>query len=1297
MIPIQVVIDEPPAIVLDLVGTDVSCSGGNDGSIDLTVAGGTPPYTYAWTNGSTDEDPTGLSAGNHSVTITDANGCNATNNIVLNEPPPISLSMTSNYVSGPGMCDGNATANPSNGTPPYSYSWTSGDITQTASGLCQGSVTVTVTDANGCSVQQTVNIQVPACLTDVDFNTWQQAGVTGNGDWQIQNGGAQVEQFINGNPTFYVTPNDFINVKMNGVIRSNYTSDDDYIGFVFGFAEPMGQTDYYDMWLFDWKEGLQLINGYTSEEGFALNRVLGTIPIGAQAGGVQQTFFGHENIPAFTVVDSQWGAGTGWTHNFNHQVSLIYTLSRAIMIVDGDTIFDHTDCFQPGRFGFYNYSQQNVVYSQFTYELFVDYEVLTPQVCQGDTAFFQFYEECGGSSNLGQFDELQWNFGDGSPTVVNSAPTIANVNPSYVYQSRGVYSVQLIALDQQGCRDTVSHNVTVYERPIAGFTFTDQCFGDLTQFTDASTQGDLAITSWAYDLGDGTTSVLVNPTNHYPNWLTYDASLIVEDSFGCRDTAEHSVDIYELPVADFTPIDDCIQPNYPFEDLSTSNVGDVVGWEWNFGDLGSSTLQNPTHTYSAYGNYNVELVAHSDSGCTDTVVQNIILHELPSVNFTVPPICQLVEFDLTDQSTVTDGTVNQWLYDFGDSNNSLVADPTHIYTSSGPFTIQLIATTSFNCVDSISITVNVEPKPVADFVFVNVCDSDPMSFADQSSVSSGAINGWDWNFGDSQIDSVQDPTHPYNAPNTYWVQLIASTDQGCLDTSLQQVEVYHLPVAEFNFSNTCQVDPAMFVDQSSSNSGSIETWNWDFDDLPAGVGQGPHNHLYDIPGTYSVELIVSTQYSCLDTMVHDVIVHPMPVADFIADSVCFGQPTTITDQSAILSGAISTYTWELELGETSADINPVHVFGQTGYQSVGLTLTSDFGCKDTLHKDIRVYVLPEPDFAHNDTCDLDSVFYLNLSQILEGSIDQHNWSFGDSFTSVNSDPIHQFPTEGFYLTELILTSNYGCLDSVTHEVEIYPLPVASFYADPDSGCQPLEVEFVNTSSISSGYDIDRYYWDLGIGDPTSDDFPKVTYYDSGYYDVLLAAFSSNGCFDTLHVSDAIEVFPRPKAGFRTEHDEYLMVHPHVQITDQSFGATRWLYDFGDGATSDESDPLYAYTTDGNYDIVQTVYNDYGCEDITWELVIIKPDVGFYIPNAFTPNNDGTNEFFLGRGVGMLDYNMMIFNRWGELLYQTSNQEKGWDGTYRGMPVESGMYVYRFELVDIKNLVHEYSGHVFLQR
>ena len=1285
----SIVLSNPTAITTSVTGTDPSCNGGNDGMANLTVNNGTPPFVFAWSSGSNQEDPTNLVAGNNTVTITDANGCTANENIVLTEPTPIFPNAWANFVSSIGSCDGGGVGNPSGGTPPYTYLWSNGQTTQTATGMCQGPQTITVTDANGCIGSQIITVHVPACLTDVDFFTWVQAGQPANGNWVVQNAGAQVTQTVNGNPTFFITPVDYINVRMRGKMRTT-DNDDDFMGVVFGFNDPLGASDNYDMWLFDWKQGNQTSAGVVAQEGFVLSHAVGTI-----VPPYQPTFWGHTNTPEFTVVGTNYG-NNGWNQNVDYEVEVTYTVNRAIILVDGDTIFDIYDCFEPGRFGFYNYSQQQVIYSDFTYELFADFTVEEQQICAGDTAHLTFLEQCGNFSNLNQFAELQWDYGDGSTEIVTD-PTLANVNPEHVYETGGNYIIELVALDTLGCRDTVYKNITVFQNPTADFTFADQCLSDFTQFSDASIQGDFAITSWTWDFGDNVTNNTPGPTHQYANTGSYNVSLALSDSYGCVDTSEQTVDIYVLPQANFTPIDDCFSANYPFEDLSTISDGTVDAWEWDFGDAATSNTQNPTHTYASFGQYDVQLIALSNYGCGDTITQTIVLHDNPIADFIVPNICQLEPMQYLDNSSIQEGAIVAWDYELGDLNTSILQDPVHSYQNEGALNVQLTVTSDFGCTGTTIIPIVVNPKPVADFSTSNVCLNEVTNFTDQTTVVSGNIATWEWNFGDLNTDIVQNPSNTYSTFGNYTVELMVETNQGCRDTVDTSIEVYQLPVADFNFSNMCLDATATFTDASTSNSGAIDTWNWDLGDLTTESGQGPMLHDYLVPGDYAVELIVETDLTCRDTLEQTITIHPMPVADFSADSVCFGQITSFVDESTILTGTVTSYAWNFGFSASSALQNPTNIFPETGYLPVFLTITSDNGCKDTLTQNIRVYVLPEPAFTYNDTCFEDDVYYLDQSVIEEGSVVAYAWNFGDAGNSNLQNPVHHFNSEGLYQTELITTSNFGCLDSVEHAVEIYPLPQIAFEALPNEGCQPLTVTFDNQSTITSGYFISAYQWSFGQGATSTGTFPQTLYPDSGYYDIELIATSSNGCDDTLYVIDAINVWPRPIAGFTTDKDEYIMFFPEVDFIDESYGATEWVWDFADGSNAYSQNPTHVYADAGNYQVVQTVYNDYGCDDEISQRVIVKPAITMYIPDAFTPNEDGVNETFSGEGVGVDEYQMWIFNRWGENIFFSASMNEPWDGTYKGKQVESGLYVYRITVIDVAKEYHEFKGEVYLMR
>ena len=1279
----SIVLNDPPAITTSVTGTDPTCYGGNDGTADLTVNNGTAPFTFNWSSGSNQEDPTNLVAGNNTVTITDVNGCTVNENITLSEPTQVLPNAYSNYVSSQGACDGGGFANPNGGTPPYTYLWDNGQTTQTATGMCQGTHSVVVTDANGCTGSQNIVVNVPACLTDVDFYTWQQAGQPANGNWTVQNAGAQVFQSINGNPTFFVTPTDYINVRMKGKMRTS-DNDDDFMGVVFGFKNPLGASDYFDMWLFDWKEE----TSGNGQEGFALSRALGTIT------NYGPTFWQHNTTPEFTVVQTDFG-NNGWIRNVDHEIEVTYTVNRAVILVDGDTVFDVYDCFEPGRFGFYNYSQKSVTYSDFTYELFADFTVEEPIVCAGDTAHFTFLEQCGNSNNLSQFSELIWDFGDGNSETVTNV-TLANVNPFHIYQTGGNYNVRLIALDTLGCRDTVYKPIQVLQNPTANFIYSDQCLLDNTQFTDVSTPGDNPIIGQAWVI-EGNQVIQPNPTNQFPAPGSYLVGLGVQDAAGCVDTTSQWVQIFDLPEAGFAPIDDCYSANYPFSDQSTITSGTVDAWEWDFGDTGTANQQNPTHAYATFGQYDVTLVALSDQGCGDTITQTIILHDNPVPGFEIPNICQLEPMQFLDTATIQEGSIVDWVYDFGDGNGDTAPDPMHMYENAGPVSVTQTVTSNFNCTTSVTTQTVVDSKPEANFATQNVCFNEEMVFINQASVASGNVVEWDWTFGDGNLDSVANTSNLYTQFGVYSVTQMVETDNGCRDTTEQQVEVYQLPVADFNFSDVCLDASATFTDQSTSNSGNVDTWNWNLGDSSQETGQGPVLHDYPAPDDYDVQLIVETDLGCVDTTVQTITVYPMPVADFAADSVCFNQTTSFTDLTSILSGTINLYSWGFGFGGTSTTQNPTYVFPEDGYHQVSLTVSSDFGCKDTVTKSIRVYVLPEPEFSHNDTCYEDNVSFINQSVISEGTIDQYDWDFDDNTTSGDLNPIHYYNAAGLYQTELTATSNYGCIEAISHQVEIYPLPQVDYLAMPDAGCQPLTVNFDNESTIEAGYFISKYEWDFGQGLTSTETNPQTLYVDSGFYDVQLIVTTTNGCDDTLFVEDAIHSWPRPVAGFSAEKDEYSMLFPEVTLLDESFGATEWFYDFNDGLSSTESSPTHEYREAGVYQILQMVNNDFGCDDETSIRVIVEPAITFYIPDAFSPNRDGVNDEFFGTGVGITDYQMWVYDRWGENIFYSANMEDGWDGSYRGQQVEAGVYVYKFFVLDIDGNDHIYSGAVHLLR
>ncbi|MBN4062413.1 PKD domain-containing protein, partial [Bacteroidales bacterium AH-315-I05] len=368
----------------------------------------------------------------------------------------------------------------------------------------------------------------------------------------------------------------------------------------------------------------------------------------------------------------------------------------------------------------------------------------------------------------------QWDFGDGNTDTIQ--------NPLHTYSASGTYTVQLIACNAYGC-DTATTSLTIIFIT-AGFNVSGYMVKDsLITFTDNSTGIPV---SWSWDFGDGNTSVVQSPTHVYADTGTYTVVLIVSDSAGCSDTANMTLTILPFtgpPISSFNASPAGCDGTVQFTDFST-NVPD--SWQWDFGDGNSDTLQNPAHTYLLSGTYTVQLIACNPYGC-DTATMSVTV-SLLSAGFNVTG--DLVKDSLLTFTDNSSGAVASWSWDFGDSSlsNSL-QNPTHAFADSGTYTVTLIVTDSAGCNDTATTTLtillfNTPPSAAFSDSLTGNCDG-MVQFTD---LSTSNPNSWQWNFGDGNSDTVQNPVNIYIAAGNYIVQLIACNAYGC-DTTVQTVSI----------------------------------------------------------------------------------------------------------------------------------------------------------------------------------------------------------------------------------------------------------------------------------------------------------------------------------------------------------------------------------------------------------------------------------------------------------------------------------------------------------------------------
>ncbi len=292
------------------------------------------------------------------------------------------------------------------------------------------------------------------CTVAFDIENWNMCG-TPEGDWEYADG--SVRQIADGLfATFFVSPTNLIDVKISGYVSVQEYNDDDFLGFVFNYSNPItiSEDNYYNFYLIDWKSESENIAGLQANEGFRFSKYNGYI--------VRQDhriyFYDRENNPPVReIVNTNYGDGKGWRHNTEYFIELVYTQDKIEFFVDSELIFDLEGCFSPGKFGFYTMSQPNVLFSNFKYEFIPDLYINATSICQGEGVTLSLFPpNCGYMPDY--INSVYWDFGDG--TSDNT------LNPIHYYENEGNYEIQSTVLMNNGCSKTLSENLQVIMQPV---------------------------------------------------------------------------------------------------------------------------------------------------------------------------------------------------------------------------------------------------------------------------------------------------------------------------------------------------------------------------------------------------------------------------------------------------------------------------------------------------------------------------------------------------------------------------------------------------------------------------------------------------------------------------------------------------------------------------------------------------------------------------------------------------------------------------------------------------------------
>ena len=860
------------------------------------------------------------------------------------------------------------------------------------------------------------------------------------------------------------------------------------------------------------------------------------------------------------------------------------------------------------------------------------------------------------SELIDPINQYRWDFGD------SSALTILE-NPIHTYDSSGTFNVTLTVQTERGCSKDTTKEVLILEGPQIDFDFGFACLNAPVVFENNSLGKD-SVVDWLWDFGDGNTSNAETPDYSYTTSDVFTVKLKGITGSGCEDSLSKNLLIAAIPEADFDADPVCLTEGTAFNDQSIVSTGDVDSWTWSLIDTVFSNDQNPVFIFDTAGAYNVQLKVESGIGCIDSVSKTVLVYPGPESGFSFTEVCfgEITEF--TNESVSKLPGLIEYFWDFGNGTpNKEIADPTLVYNEAGKYEVTLSAT-QVGCTSIFKDSVTVKPRPVVDFTNLAVCLGVENEIKN-ATVSESPISTWEWSFAELGTQQfVEFPVVTVSSGDTFTVELIATANNGCADTLEKVLKVSPNPTVDFRFQKKCAGEEVNFTSQAVVTKGYISNWIWDFGDGTRVEEKDAVHTFRDTSGTIEVKLIAQTADGCEDSVTLDVDVYGKPTAYIKSDPVCLGTETYFEDSSYVENDNVISWEWNVGDGSLlKIQENLYHEYPKADTFNVELFVLTDKGCLDTATYKAVVYDNPVPNFSNSTSCyDAPTYFYNETLDTLE--MKAYNWSFGDGDTSDLENPTHIYQETGLLSVKLHGIDTNNCEGEITKDIIVKDIPQPLFDANKYNGCNPRTIDFIDYSNAPLDT-IVSWRWDFGDGDTSDLVYPVHEYDEPGQYTVSLEVATVNGCINSFNWDSMIHIYPIPVSDFSFSPEDATMLDPTIEFTDLSWGADYFRYEFGDLQVSSEQNPINIYKEYGDYEVTQVVSTRYGCADTSLRPLRIEPVFQMVSANAFTPNGDDVNDIFKPNVRGFDQspdkYTFQIFNRWGDIIWETHDYTESWDG------------------------------------
>ncbi len=864
------------------------------------------------------------------------------------------------------------------------------------------------------------------------------------------------------------------------------------------------------------------------------------------------------------------------------------------------------------------------------------------QYCSGDTISLA-------NVSYGNVDNYEW-FLNGDLISTDS------IEPIISYITAVTDTIEVCLATANACSmDTLCRNIEIVPTNVNAFfntSPTDVCAGDTVWLTNFATSNVPVF----YDFGDGNTTSNPNPFHIYQNVGIY---TINQQAFGCGfDQFEKEIEVHQPPLASWNnPAFGCPYSMLFFENTSM----DVMRYEWDFGD-GSpfSEEESPGHSYANPGVYEVCLTVFSTEafGCTHTLCKMVEIYTPPTAGFTYTD--SLCLGDVVEITSTASGVGLMCDYQFGDDNLSDLCAPSHQYQAPGIYVMTQVVTDQNLCKDTLSQQVFVRdlPQPDFDFQLMNGCHPDSVLF---NNLSQNADN-YQWDFGDGTTADLLSPVHYYVHPGIFTVTLTASVDGICTAQLSKDITIDETPLAVLasDVDNSCAGSSVQFTNLSS---GTFTDVIWDFGDDTFSYEDAP-NHIFELAGSYTIELIVRNEGFCADTtQVNFEVFEAMDVTFETTDLTCFEDPTGGINSQVIAGTAPYEYTWSNGANTESIDQLQAGAYNVVIQDAKGCRFSEDF-----------VITQPTPLAALITEDQVVSCFggtdgYLTINA--QGGLPDYTylWDNGSAINHIDNVPA------GDYM--VTITDANACVASFLFTVNQNPeITVVDHIVD--ISCFGYDDGEIFIDSIMGGVPI----YNLTLQGPVN--YESIDRHFGallpGNYELNIK--DENDCvvtFDyTIGEPDSIFV------NIIEQDTVFIKLGEEVDLlTDYNAFEPVFVWTPDRELSCDDCfDPVATPFDDVTYEVVMT--NSNGCVASDHLIIEVAHDKEVFFATAFTPNDDGFNDVFRIRSnaksiVKIKEF--AIYDRWGELQFEANdfdlNDKVGeWDGrTPSGRELSPAVFTY----------------------